>query len=82
MLNVEFRKVKGHNNDQWNDAADALAVRGRDGVMNWPKCSFGIIVQTGRITFPERAIWENTTFADVCTQLAGETHIKSQEINK
>jgi ribonuclease HI len=25
-INVEFRKVQGHHGDQWNDAADALAV--------------------------------------------------------
>jgi ribonuclease HI len=27
---VGFRKVKGHNDDPWNDLADALAVKGRN----------------------------------------------------
>jgi ribonuclease HI len=27
---VGFWKIKGHNNDPWNDLADALAVKGRD----------------------------------------------------
>jgi ribonuclease HI len=30
QLHVGFWKVKGHNHDQWNDAADALAVQGRN----------------------------------------------------
>jgi ribonuclease HI len=29
-FNVEFRKVKGHNDDPWNDTADTLADTGRD----------------------------------------------------
>jgi ribonuclease HI len=29
-LYVEFRKVKGHSDDERNDVADGLAVKGRD----------------------------------------------------
>jgi hypothetical protein len=76
MPNVEFRKVKGHNGDQLNEAVDALAVVGRDEAINWPKCSFDIIMPTGQIPFPVRATRDTMVMSDLCAQLAEETHIK------
>jgi ribonuclease HI len=64
-FNVQFRKVKGHNNDQWNDAVDALADRGRDDAINWPKCSFDIIIPARSIAFRERAVRDYWTTAEV-----------------
>jgi hypothetical protein len=29
-MHIGFWKVKGHNDDPWNDMADALAVKGRN----------------------------------------------------
>jgi ribonuclease HI len=55
-INVQFRKVKSHNNDQWNDAADALAVQGRNDAINWPKCSFEVIIPNRTVAFRERAM--------------------------
>jgi ribonuclease HI len=42
-FNVQFRKVEGHSGDQWNDAVDAFAVRGRDEAATWPKCTFDVV---------------------------------------
>jgi hypothetical protein len=72
-INVQFRKVKGHNHYQWNDAADALAVMGRDEAINWPKCSFDMMVAGGQIPFRTRAMMETTTLLDLCLTLGGET---------
>jgi hypothetical protein len=59
-MKAEFRKVKGHNGDQWNITIDALAVQGRNDAMNWPKCSFEIIMQGCQIPFPTRVVREST----------------------
>jgi hypothetical protein len=75
-LNIEFRKAKGHNNDQWNDAADALAVRGRDEVINWPKCSFDVIIPSRSIAFREKAMRDHWTIAEVLSELKKETEEK------
>jgi ribonuclease HI len=72
-INVQFRKVKGHSNDQWNDAADALAVQGRDDAVNWPKCSFDIIIAQRAIAFRERAMRDLLTLEEVCAELRKET---------
>jgi hypothetical protein len=56
MFDIEFRKVKGHNNDEWNDLADKLAVEGRDEAGGLPRCAVGIQVATGTILFAERAM--------------------------
>jgi ribonuclease HI len=60
-FNVEFRKIKGHNDDPWNDRADELAVRGRDEAEAWPKCSFDVITQVRSISFRQRALRPETT---------------------
>jgi ribonuclease HI len=83
-INVRFRKVKGHNNDQWNDAADALAVRGKDDAINWPKCSFDIVIPNRSIAFRERAMRDYWTLAEVHTILKKETEEKiplAKELN-
>jgi hypothetical protein len=67
-LHAKFRKVKGHNNDQWNDGADALAVMGRDEAIAWPKFSFDIITETGRIPFRVRAMRPEWTPGEVRAQ--------------
>jgi hypothetical protein len=72
-INVQFRKVKGHDKDQWNDAADALAVRGREDAINWPKCSFDIVVPNRSIAFRERAMRDYWTLAEVYAELKKET---------
>jgi hypothetical protein len=70
--------VKGHNHDQWNDAADALAVLGRDEAIKWLKCSFEVIMSGVQIPFPKRALRGTTMRSDLSTQLTGETHINIQ----
>jgi ribonuclease HI len=75
-LNVQFRKVKGHSNDQWNDALDALADRGRDDAINWPKWSFDIVIPSRTITCRERAVQEHWTVAEVYETLKPETQEK------
>jgi hypothetical protein len=75
-INVQFRKVKGHNNDQWNDRADELAVMGRDEVINWPKCSFDVIIPDRVIAFRERAMRDYWTLAEVHNELKKETEEK------
>jgi ribonuclease HI len=76
VLNVQFRKVKGHSNDQWNDSVDTLAVRGRNEALDSPKCPFEIIMQGGWIPFSRRVIRESIGSQELCTQLSKETHIK------
>jgi ribonuclease HI len=46
-LYVEFRKVQGHNGDEWNEVVDRLAVKGRDEAGGLPKCSFSVQVEQG-----------------------------------
>jgi hypothetical protein len=75
MMNVEFRKVEGHNNDQWNDRADALADTGRDEALAWPECSFEIATPTGTVPFGKRAMRGDWTVAEVRAQLVTETDI-------
>jgi hypothetical protein len=75
-LNVQFRKVKGHNHDQWNDAADALAVRGRDDAITWPKCSFDVATPDRTIAFRERAMRDDGSAAGVYAELRKETEEK------
>jgi hypothetical protein len=72
-INVQFRKVKGHNNNQWTDAANALAVMWRDQAINWPKCSFDVVVLGGQIPFKVRALRETTSLEELCTILVKET---------
>jgi hypothetical protein len=75
-LHARFRKVKGHNGDQWNNRADALAVMDRNDAISWPKCSFEIVIESGRIPFrlrPTRPFW---TITDLLAQLSAETEIK------
>jgi ribonuclease HI len=56
-LTVDYRKVKGHNNDEWNDRADALAVTGRNEAASWPQCSFDLIMpDKASIPFCTRAV--------------------------
>jgi hypothetical protein len=62
--------------DQWNGAVDDLAVIGRDEATNSPKCSFDVVLKTGQIPFPKRAMRETWTVQDVCVHLAEETYIK------
>jgi hypothetical protein len=75
MLNAQFRKVRGHNNDQWNDMADALADTGRDEAIPWPQCPWEVITPTGRIAFRKRGMNSDWTLADVRAQLVAETDI-------
>jgi ribonuclease HI len=72
-FNVQFRKVEGHKNDQWDDAADASVVRGRDDAISWPNCSFYMIIPERTITFRERAMRDYLTLAEVCAMLKEET---------
>jgi ribonuclease HI len=70
-LHAEFRKVKGHNNDQSNDRAGALAVMGRDDAISWPKCPFDVITAEGRIRFrlrSTRPMW-TISFSNLCPRL-------------
>jgi ribonuclease HI len=78
-VNAEFRKIKAHNGDQWNERADALAVMGRDEAIAWPRCSFDVITAAGRIPFRSRAMRPLWTLADVRAQLVTETEIKLPE---
>jgi ribonuclease HI len=59
-FNVEFRKIKGHSNDQWNDSVDALAVQGRVEAESWPKCSFDVVTLERSISFRQRAMRAET----------------------
>jgi ribonuclease HI len=72
-LNPQFRKVKGHSNDQWNDRADALAVMGRNEAMFWPKRSFEIRTDEGRTPFHSRATRPSWTLQNLLAQFATET---------
>jgi hypothetical protein len=75
-FNVEFRKVKGHNNDPWNDRADELADRGRDEAKAWPKCTFDIVTRERSIAFVQRPVRPEETAAEVYAQLKYETSEK------
>jgi ribonuclease HI len=75
-FNVEFRKVKGHNNDPWNDTADALADQGRDEAKAWPKCTFDIVTRERSIAFVQRPVRPEEAAADVYAQLKHETSEK------
>jgi ribonuclease HI len=72
-FNVEFRKVKGHSGDQWNDAVDALAVQGRVEAENWPKCSFDVVTQERSISFRQRAMRPETPIPGFYMTLKTET---------
>jgi ribonuclease HI len=72
-LNVQFRKVDGHGNDQWNDAVDALAVKGRDDAATWPRCSFDIVTPERLVAFRERAMRDDGSFGGVYAELRKET---------
>jgi ribonuclease HI len=80
MINVEFRKAKCNNNDQWNDSAEALAVQGRDDSINWPRCSFDIIIPERTIAFRERAMRDFRTLAKVYAELKRETEERSPAV--
>jgi ribonuclease HI len=75
-INAQFRKVKGHNGDQWNDAVDALADKGRDEAINGPKCSFDIMIPARAIAHRVRAVREFWTLAEVYKTLKTETQEK------
>jgi hypothetical protein len=75
-FNVEFRKVKGHSDDPWNDTADALADTGRDEAAAWPKCVFDIVTRERSISFRERATKPETPLADMYAALKLETSEK------
>jgi hypothetical protein len=76
MLNAELRKIKSHNDDQWNDREDVLAVIGRNEALNWPKRSFEIVFQTGVNRFATRAIRDSLSLQDLCEQhLRHETDV-------
>jgi ribonuclease HI len=72
-FNVEFRKIKGHNNDPWNDRADALADQGRDEAAAWPRCTFDIVAPNRPISFRERATRPEMTSVDMFKDLKLET---------
>jgi ribonuclease HI len=54
QLFVEFRKVAGHQGDEWNEVVDRLAVKGRDEAGGLPKRSFSIFLESGTIPLIER----------------------------
>jgi ribonuclease HI len=74
-LTVEYRKIKGHNNDPWNDRADALAVMGRNEAASWPQYSFDVILpDKASIPFMTRAVPPKTTRTELFESFAHETH--------
>jgi hypothetical protein len=75
MLNAGLRKVKGDNNDQWNDRADAPADTGRDEALAWPQCSFEVVMPTGTVPFRKTAMRSDWGLAEVRAQLVTETDI-------
>jgi ribonuclease HI len=76
-LTPEYRKVKGHNGDQWNDRADKLAVMGRDEAASWPRCSFDVIMpDRASIPFHTRSIPPKSTRAALFEAFSHETHRK------
>jgi hypothetical protein len=75
-FNVQFRKVEGHSHDQWNDAADALAVKGRDDAATWPRCTFDVITTAPTIAFRERALRATEPWAQVYSAFKLETEEK------
>jgi ribonuclease HI len=74
-LFVEFRKVEGHKGDESNDAADRLAVKGRDEAGGLPRSSFEVHMETGRIPFVERPMSGSVTLNELWTKLQGETAV-------
>jgi ribonuclease HI len=72
-FNVEYRKVKGHNNDQWNDAVDALGVRGRVEAEERPKVSLDLVTQERSISFRQRALRPETPSPSLYMILRAET---------
>jgi ribonuclease HI len=75
-FNVQFRKVEGHSGDQWNNAVDALAVRGRNDAATWLKCSFDVVTPERSIAFRERAIREDAPIPGFYMTLKSETSEK------
>jgi ribonuclease HI len=75
-FNVEFRKVKGHNNDQWNDAVNALAVRGRVEAEEWPNVSLDVVTQERSVSFRQRALRPETPIPGLYMILRTETSEK------
>jgi hypothetical protein len=75
-LHSQLRKVKGHNNDQWKDRADALADMGRDAAMDWSECSFDIVSPDGRIGFRKSKMDPDWGLSELCKQLATEKYVK------
>jgi ribonuclease HI len=56
-LHTTFKKIKGHDGDQWNDMADDLAAMGRNEAASWPKCSFDVFLPNGvKIPFRTRSV--------------------------
>jgi ribonuclease HI len=72
-FNVEFRKVKGHSDDPWNDKADELADRGRDEAAAWPKRTFDIVTKERPISFRERATRPEMPLQELYNALKMET---------
>jgi hypothetical protein len=76
-LTAEYRKVQGHNGDQWNDRADKLAVIGRDEAAAWPQCSFDVIMPNkASIPFTVRSIPPKSTRAALFEAFSHETHLR------
>jgi ribonuclease HI len=76
-LKVDYRKVKGHNNDTWNDRADALAVMGRNEAAAWPQCSFDVVMPNkATIPFATRSIPPKTTRVELFEAFSHETHAR------
>jgi hypothetical protein len=74
-LDAQFRKVKGHNNDQWNDRAEALVDMGRDEALGWPRCSFEVVKPDGRIAFKKRQQNPDMVLSELMAQLKTETDV-------
>jgi ribonuclease HI len=76
-LHADYRKVKGHDNDQWNDRADALAVMGRNEAASWPHCSFEITMpNAAKIPFRSRLVPPKSTREQLFEAFKAETHAK------
>jgi hypothetical protein len=81
-LHVEFRKVAGHKGDEWNDAVDRLAVKGRDEAGGLPRCSFEIKLETGSIPFVEKPIPGSVTIQELWGTLQRESVIILPEVTE
>jgi ribonuclease HI len=72
-LHVGFWKVKGHNNDPWNDAADALAVHGRNlqAVNVTISLAFRPVIdgKEGFVTFPRFSVSSHANIYDFWPRL-------------